>query len=474
MPTDSAGRIGVAAGAVVLVLVAWLLARLISRRTGWEPAGPIALIAAVPFVPYVPLVSGLSLDDLLPIVGLVMLAWRAKVPRFTTDPILRFVLVAIAVTVVARVLSALVNGGEVAGTVSMLAKAVARPVLLVGIAAYVAFAIPEDLRRRFVTLAVAAVGTFEAAFGLIAFAIPLPGGVGIEAARRLTSLYGVCPGRIAGTLGLSPNHLGAVFVVTLPVTIGQALSRTGWWRWAWTGAAVLQVAALFLTFTRSSILLALAATLVFLLVYRQVLLLAVMTAASGALLFAILSVGCQASPGQHGLPGDPLGVVGGRFSDGNDRLALWYAAAHITLDHPLAGVGLGEMGATLKAAPAYSRTPYGTATSSAHNTVLLAGAETGVGGALAAAAINIGLALVALRCAWRGRKRHDPLLAAAALAILTFLAQGMFNNLFEVGATGVLLALLVGGFASGDAAEPQERNPYTSPVTDDTGLEGEH
>src|SRR4029079_787141 len=146
----------------------------------------------------------------------------------------------------------------------------------------------------------------------------------------------------------------------------------------------------------------------------------------------------------------------------------------ITLDHPLAGVGLGGMADTLKADPRYSRTPYGTATSSAHNTVLLAGAETGVAGALAAAAINIGLALVALRCAWRGRTRHDPLLAAAALAILAFLAQGMFNNLFEVGATGVLLALLVGAFASGDHAEPDGRNPYTSSATDDIGLDGEH
>jgi O-antigen ligase len=378
------------------------------------------------------------------------------------------------VTVLARVISALVNGGDAGGTFSMLAKAVARPVLLVGIAAYVAFALPEDLRRRFVALAIAAVGTFEAAFGLVAFAIPLPGGVGIEAARRLTSLYGVCPGRIAGTLGLSPNHLGAVFVVTLPVTIGQALKRTGWQQWAWTGAAVLQVAALVLTFTRSSILLGLAVTVIFLLVYRQVLLLAAITAASGVVLFAMLSVGCQTSPGQNGLPGDPLGVVGGRFSDGNDRLALWYAAAHITLDNPLAGVGLGGMADTLKSDPKYSRTPYGTATSSAHNTILLAGAETGVAGALAAAAINIGLALVALGCAWRGRKRHDPLLAAAALAILAFLAQGMFNNLFEVGATGVLLALLVGAFASGDAAEPGGRNPYTSPAADDIGLEGEH
>ncbi|MBA3688263.1 MAG: O-antigen ligase family protein [Chloroflexi bacterium] len=466
MPTDLANRIALLGGAIVLLVAAGLLARLISRRAGWEPAGPIALIAAVPFVPYVPLISGLSLDDLLPIVGLAMLAWRSPVPRITTDTLLRVILLAVAVTILARVLSALVNGGEVAGTLSMLAKAVARPVLLVGIAGYTAMAIPEEMRRRFVALAIASVGTFEAAFGLIAFAVPLPGGVGIEAARRLTSLYGVCPGRIAGTMGLSPNHLGAVFVVTLPMTIGQAMSRTGWQRWAWTVAAVLQVVALVLTFTRSSILLGLVVPLVFLLVYRKVVMLVFMAAASIAVLFVMLSLGCAVGSGGHGLPGDPLDVVGGRFSDGNDRLALWYAAAHITLDYPIAGIGLGNMDSVLKADPErYSRTPYGTATNSAHNTILLAGAETGVAGALAAAAINIGIALVALRYAWRGWKRRDPLLVAAALAIGGFLAQGMFNNLFEVGATGVLLALVLGAFATGPGTQPNEGNPMGEAVT---------
>jgi O-antigen ligase len=268
-------------------------------------------------------------------------------------------------------------------------------------------------------------------------------------------------------MGLSPNHLGAVFVVTLPMTIGQAMSRSGWQRRAWTVAAVLQVAALVLTFTRSSILMGLAVTLVFLLVYRKVLMLAFIAAASIAVLLVMLSLGCTASPGGNGLPGDPLGVVGGRFSDGNDRLALWYAAAHITVDHPIAGVGLGRMSSTLEADPErYSRTPYGTATSSAHNTILLAGAETGVAGALAAAAINIGLALVALRCAWRGRKLRDPLLVAAALAIGGFLVQGMFNNLFEVGATGVLLALVVGAFANAATTEPPEGNSVGTVVAE--------
>ena len=99
-------------------------------------------------------------------------------------------------------------------------------------------------------------------------------------------------------------------------------------------------------------------------------------------------------------------------------------------------------------------TPVGPATSSAHNTILLAGAETGIFGALAAVLINLGLGLAALRTAWRGWKQSEPLLVAAAFAIAGYLVQGMVNNLFEVGATSVLFALTIGAFAVRDPAAP--------------------
>lgn len=457
---EQASPIALAAGAVVVLLAAAFLARLISRWTAWEPAGPIALIAAAPVVPRVPLFFSLSLDDLLPLLGLGMLLWRLPVPRLTTDRILRAVLVAVAVATVARIASAMVNGEDAQAVAVMLIKAVARPALLVGIAVYAATSMPAELRRRFVGIFIASVGTFEAAFGLLAFAFPLPEGAGIEAARQLTTLYGVCPGRISGTLGLSPNHLGAVFVVSLPFTVAQAVSRTRWPSLAWSMAAALQVAALVLTFTRSSILIALALALILLVYYRRVLVLALVAAMSTVLVFGALSLGCITSSGGHGLPSDPGSLLGGRFTDSNDRLALWYAAGRIMLDHPLAGVGLGGMAATLKAEPRYGRTPFGPATSSAHNTILLAGAETGILGALAAVGINIGIGLLAVRCAWRGRKWRDPLLIAAGLAVAGYLIQGMVNNLFEVGATSALLALLVGAFAAGtQAPEPSGDAP---------------
>jgi O-antigen ligase len=456
---DQADPLVLIAVALLLLAVAGFAARLISRWAAWQPAGPIALIAASPVVPRVPLLFSLSLDDLLPLLGVAMLLWQLPIPRLASDRILRAVLLAVAVATLARVASALVNGGGLEGTAAMLAKAVARPALLVAIAAYSAIAMPEALRRRLVGIFIATVGTFEAAFGVVAFSLPLPGGAGIEAARKLTTLYGVCPGRINGTLGLSPNHLGAVFVVSLPFTLGLAVTRSGWQRWAWGLAAAFQAAALVLTFTRSSILLGGVLVLAFLVYHRRFVLLGLGIAVAVAVAFAALSMGCTTGSGGHGIPSDPGSLITDRFGDSNDRLALWYAASKIMIDHPLVGVGLGKMDATLQNDPArYGQTPFGPATSSAHNTVLLAGAETGVAGAIATAVINIALGLLVLRAVWRGGRRRDPMLIAAALAVGGYLVQGMVNNLFEVGATSALLALAVGAMvgqariASGEEA----------------------
>lgn len=446
---DEVDPIVLAAGAFALLVAAAFLATRISRWADWRPAGPIALIAAAPLVPRIPLLYSLSLDDVAPVLGLGLLALQLPFPRPTNDRLLRIVLVAVAFATLARIGSSVVNGGSLEGSAIMMVKAIARPVLLVGIVAYAAIAMPPALRRHFVAYFVAVVGSLEAIFGLVAFAFPLPGGAGIEAARKLTTLYGVCPGRISGTLALSPNHVGAVFVVTLAFTVGLAVLQPGWRRWAWGLAASLQLTALVLTFTRSSIIIGALLVILLLLYYRRFILLAAMGALSAVLLFGALSMGCTSPSGGHGLPADPTSLIGGRFGDSNDRLALWYAAGHMMVDNPIFGVGLGKMDATLKGDPErYGDTPFGPATSSAHNTILLAGAETGILGALGAAVINVGLALVALRAAWRGRMLHDPLLLVAGLAILGYLVQGMVNNLFEVGATSALFALTIGAFAA--------------------------
>jgi hypothetical protein len=74
-------------------------------------------------------------------------------------------------------------------------------------------------------------------------------------------------------------------------------------------------------------------------------------------------------------------------------------------------------------------------------------------GAASTLALNIILGLCALRLLVLGT-RYPPVYSAAGLAIIAFLGQGMLNNLFTVPATGTLLAILIGAFATG--------TPFTS------------
>ncbi|MEP6808121.1 MAG: O-antigen ligase family protein [Chloroflexota bacterium] len=451
----------------------------ISRLTSWRPAGPIALIAATPLVPRLPIVASLTTDDLLPLVGLALLIWERPTVSVTADRLVRALLALLAVATLARIASALVNGGGLEGSFLMLIQAAARPLVLVGLGVYAALTAPADRRTLAVATALGIVATLEALFGLFAFLVPLPGDAGIEASRHLTSLYGVCRGRISGTLGLSPNHVGAVFVLSMPLTLALANRAVGYWkRWAWVLAAAVQGAALFLTFTRSSIYIGAVLVLALLLyrrMFKEMLALALVVAVT---VFGIFSIGCARSGGP-GTPGDPGAVLGGRLGDETDRLALWYSASLIMIDNPIFGIGIGRMNDVVAANPQrYRDTPYGPATSSAHNTVLLAGAETGVVGAAAILGVNIILGLLALRIAWRGWKRGDVLLMGASLAVIGYLAQGMVNNLFTVPATSSVFALIVGAFAGAgggadnrveDAGEGEAMAART-----ESGMPGEH
>jgi len=66
---------------VAIAVAAVVVSRWISRRAGWGPAGPLALIAATPLVPSLPIGYGLSTDDVLPaigvVLGLMVVDWRS-------------------------------------------------------------------------------------------------------------------------------------------------------------------------------------------------------------------------------------------------------------------------------------------------------------------------------------------------------------------------------------------------------------
>jgi O-antigen ligase len=414
--------------------VALAAARWVSALAGWPPAGPLALLAATPMLPYAPLGLGLSLDDIAPLVGLLLLAVavrRAAPGRWRYRGLL---CLGLGCALLAALVSAFANAATPAAALALGLRGAGRLAFLTAIALVVASARPSWRVRHLLAPALAVVGVIQATLGLVAYAVPAASAIGLEATRKHSVLHHQVPGRINGTLAISPDFLGAVFVLTIPLTASLAIEagnrRT---RAAWGAAALVQLLALMLSYTRASIVLV-GVVLVGLLAARGRLMLLVPVA--GLLLLVLVT-----TPTLE------------RFvRDVPDRLALWSSATRMMADHPVTGVGPGRMLETARADPTrYQSTPFGPAQSNAHNTALLAGAETGIVGAAGVLLLNLGLGLTALGVVLRHRRPgRSALPLAGGLAVLAFLAQGMVNNLFTVGVSSTLFATIVGGFLAYD------------------------
>ena len=419
--------------AALIAAAADEIARQADRRMGWRAAGPFLLVAATPLVPNQPVLLGFSLDDVLPLFGvglmIPLVPWRRiRDVRWQPSPGTTIAFIGIAIMISAALLSAFLNAGEPLELGRLAVRGAGRLAFLLVIVVSLAILGSTDRARTFAAYAIAGVGIFESVFGLVAYFIGLPMQAGLELARGSSVLAGAIPGRISGTIGSSPNFTGAILLMSIMVTAGLALRSSGSRaRWAWWATVVVQLAALTLTYTRVSLGLAVVALVVLVLLRSRPILLA------------------------------PVGVVLGlvaiftptltRFaSDIPDRLALWTSAFLLMLDHPIAGVGPGRMLDAVADNPErYRATVFGQAWSTAHNTVLLAGAETGFLGALGALILNLGLTVIVIQVFLRAPKGPaGSLQVAAALGLGAFLAQGMVNNLFTVGVTGICAAFLLG------------------------------
>ncbi len=409
------------------------VSRQVGRRTGWMAAGPFLLVAATPLVPNEPVLLGFSLDDVLPLFGLTMmlplLPWsRFRSIRWSPNPGTKVALAGAGAMLIAAAVSAVLNSAEAADLPRLAVRGAGRLAFLVAIVISVAILGSTERSRLFSARAIAGVGIFEAVFGLVAYFIGLPMGAGLEAVRSTSVLFGEVPGRISGTIGNSPNFTSAILMMSVLVTAGLALrspaSRTRWWWWA---AVVVQLAALTLTYTRVSLGLVVVALVVLVLLRSRPILLVPIG--------AILALAAILTP-----------TLTRFVNDIPDRLALWTSAFVLMIDHPLGGVGPGQTLDVIAQYPErYRVTPFGEAWSTAHNTILLAGAETGLLGAIGALVLNLGLAIIVIQVFIRApRGAAGSLQVASALALGIFLAQGMVNNLFTVGVTGICAAFLLG------------------------------
>jgi O-antigen ligase/polysaccharide polymerase Wzy-like membrane protein len=432
---------------VTLAVVGAIAGYAISRRTDWAPAGGLALLCATPLVPHVPVLSGLSLDDILPLLGIAFLALSVDLRRLGTLRMPWLLAVGLVLAVAAGVVSSVYNASSLTEALTMLMRSPGRYTYLAVIALLVMLSQPTERRRVFVARSMAVLGTAEAVFGLAAFFLPL-GGIGLEPTRKFSVLYFEVPGRIAGTLGISPNFLGAIFILTILLTAGLATDARGGRERALLWASVLvQSLALTLTFTRASLGLAIVALAVMLLIRGRIrFIVPVLLVVALGFVTTPSSVVDTGVPGSTGT-GAPVAIQR-LTSDVPDRLALWYSAGLMMVDHPLTGVGPGRTVEAANGNPGrYIDTPLGAATNSAHNTVLLAGAELGVLGAIGALLVNLGIALAAIRVVLARRRRSLPAIeTAGAIAVLGYLAQGMVNNLFNVAAAGVVFAVVIGAY----------------------------
>lgn len=396
-------------------------------------AGPFLLVAATPLVPNEPVLFGFSLDDVLPLFGLTMmlplLPWgRLRAIHWSPSLGTKIALAGVGAMIAAATLSAILNSSGLADLPRLAVRGAGRLAFLVAIVASLAILGSTDRSRLFSARAIAGVGVFEAVFGLVAYFVGLPMRAGLEAVRSTSVLFGEVPGRISGTIGNSPNFTSAILMMSILVTAGLALrspaSRTRWWWWA---AVVVQLAALTLTYTRVSLALVVVALAVLVLLRSRLILLAPIG--------AVLALVALLTP-----------TLARFVSDVPDRLALWTSAFLLMIDHPLGGVGPGRTLDIVAMHPErYRMTQFGEAWSTAHNTILLSGAETGLLGAIGAFVLNLGLAIIVIQVFIRAPKgAAGSLRVASALALGIFLAQGMVNNLFTVGVTGICAAFLLG------------------------------
>ncbi len=447
MTADDLSPLALAGLAAAIAIVGFVAGLWLSRRTEWGPAGGLALLVATPLVPHVPVAAGLSLDDILPLLGIAFLAATVDLRRLGTVKVPWLLVGGLVLAIGAGIVSSLYNATSPSQAVTMLFRSPGRYAFLAAIVVLVALAEPADRRRLLVARSMALLGTAEAAVGLAGFFLPL-GGLGLEPTRKFSVLYFEVPGRIAGTLGISPNFLGAIFVLTIIVTAGLAIDATDRrGRILWWASVLVQSLALTLTFTRASLGLTLVGLAVLLLLRGRIRYLVPV--------LVVVALGFLTTPSRPADPGDPgSGIpqapvaVERLTGDVPDRLALWYSATLMMVDNPLTGVGPGHTVEVAQGDPdRYVDTPLGKARNNAHNTVLLAGAELGIVGAVGALLVNAAIALAGLGILLRSRRREVGVVeTAGAIAVLGYLAQGMVNNLFNVAAAGVVFAVVAGAY----------------------------
>jgi hypothetical protein len=437
--------------AVLGVLVAVLgimLARTLSNRSLMMAAGPVALICLTPLIPPQSIVLGIGIDDVLPLTGMALLLLTPGTLRgvrqvaASSRVLIATAAIGLGIFILAGLLSAVMNGSSLIDAASLFLRSAGRYAFVAAIAALVASSVLNgSLSARAVLAIPALAGAVISGVSLVLFFSPLRQVAGVAPGDTF-DLMGVTliAGRLTGTTGVA-NFTAAVAMVACIAAAGTALLSNGRSRALYVGIVIIDLLVIALSGTRSTFALTGVAIVVLIVLAGRPLLLVP---------FAVVAaVVATATP-----------LLNRFLSGATDRLALWTSSLRMMLDHPLAGVGAGRTVAAMQENPErYVDTPFGPATATAHNVILLAGAELGVLGLVGVLLIITALAVGAARALWRMVRvgREGWVGATSALAVLAFLGQSMTNNLVTIGSTGVMAAVLVGALLSQLSPGPVER-----------------
>jgi O-antigen ligase len=294
---------------------------------------------------------------------------------------------------------------------------------------------PEGWAKKGITWLVV-LASLEAAFCVFAFVANYHGPYGFGVAEipswSVLSGHSRVHGTFSGDLSTfesvrtSSNFLAAYLLITIPLSTGLVVVERGSARWAAAAGTLLQLVALYLTYTRAALI---------------------------ALAIAILVVGWLA--GQRTL--SFLAVVSGvcatlaiptmraKFlGEGQDRYALWWSGVKIAGEHPLAGVGDGRYMDLLFYNQRYHQTPFGWSTSTSHNSILLAAAHYGLLGGLVQLAIYAAMVYGALRVLRESTGAGRVMTLAVIGSLVGYLVQDQFTNLAFVPKVATQLWYLVG------------------------------
>lgn len=441
------------------------------------------LLACAVFPPFIPVAGPLSADDLLAVAGVGLAVFLAAFSG--RRPALDASLVGLAALALVGVISSTANADGLGDFVRLAGRSSGRAVFYAALVVSVRLAFEERSWARIALGVVVAAASAEAVFCLWAYATRYQGpyGLGVIPFPDWSVLYGRArvQGTFSGTVGTyetdatSANFLAGYLVFTIPASLGLAAgARRGELRVVVLLGALAQLAALYLTYTRAALVALGAPILVvgWLLGRRKL--------ASAALVVAIAAT---------------LAIPTVRtkfFGEAHNRFALWGASLMMTRDAPLVGVGDGNYDTVLHARQDYYDTPWGIASTSSHNSVLLSAAYHGVPGGLVHVLLYglvVAVTLSAVRrTRARGFERGDLAIAVGiAGGISGYLVHDQFNNLFYVPKVvtqlwllfGVLLALaprdgsrVLTAPASGGSTLPTEPGMQRISENADDGLLG--